>query len=434
MAAESFRGSSQAIDFDDGWLMVVHEVEQVNNRRRYFHRFVWMDAANFVRRISRRFYLRKPGVEFIAGMAWHPDDKRLVLSFSVHDTDPTLAILAAQDVRDSLQNITDYEHSCAEAIEAGRRALRVIRWGRDIREESRKGGGQQPTATIIESMICQKRIRFFITNKYDAIMKHHYDGEFYEIEELEIIKRNIVGTGVFVDIGANIGNHAIYIAKYTSIPRIILFEPNPEAISILRENLALNACGNVEDRFLGIALAKQDGQMKGVTEDRNNLGHTYFLDDAAGTVSARKGDLLLLDEPVEFIKLDVEGMEVDILSGLEQTIRRWRPTIFIEVWDRELLPFLEWCARECYRLTERFQRYPEIQNFLAKPLSNLSDKAANSAEARKIPNLLHAVAESPGDPVAWRDLARGYRDAQRTVEAALIFTMWGELDNEAGGL
>lgn len=174
--------------------------------------------------------------------------------------------------------------------------------------------------------------------------------------------------------------------------------------------------------------------MKGVTEDRNNLGHTYFLDDAAGTVSARKGDLLLLDEPVEFIKLDVEGMEVDILSGLEQTIRRWRPTIFIEVWDRELLPFLEWCARECYRLTERFQRYPEIQNFLAKPLSNLSDKAANSAEARKIPNLLHAVAESPGDPVAWRDLARGYRDAQRTVEAALIFTMWGELDNEAGGL
>ena len=54
VAAESFRGSSQAIDFDDGWLMVVHEVEQVNNRRRYFHRFVWMDAANFVHRISRR--------------------------------------------------------------------------------------------------------------------------------------------------------------------------------------------------------------------------------------------------------------------------------------------------------------------------------------------------------------------------------------------
>ena len=88
VAAESFRGSFQAIDFDDGWLMVVHEVEQVNNRRRYFHRFVWMDAANSVHRISRQFYLRKPGVEFIAGMAWHPDDKRLVLQ-ALASTTPT---------------------------------------------------------------------------------------------------------------------------------------------------------------------------------------------------------------------------------------------------------------------------------------------------------------------------------------------------------
>ena len=78
--------------------------------------------------------------------------------------------------------------------------------------------------------------------------------------------------------------------------------------------------------------------------------------------------LLLLNEPISFIKIDVEGMEVDVLSGLSETIRRWQPTIFIEVWDSKLRAFLDWCAGESYHVVATYQRYQGIQNYLIKPV------------------------------------------------------------------
>jgi hypothetical protein len=61
-------------------------------------------------------------------------------------------------------------------------------------------------------------------------------------------------------------------------------------------------------------------------------------------------------------------MEMEVLSGLHETIRRWRPTIFIEVWDSKASLFLDWCECESYHIVERYQRYEGIQNYLIKPL------------------------------------------------------------------
>jgi FkbM family methyltransferase len=197
---------------------------------------------------------------------------------------------------------------------------------------------------------------------------------FYEMEELEIIKRHYTGGGVFVDIGANVGNHVIHISRFAKARKIIVFEPNEEAISILRVNLMLNRCRNVDTRFLGIALAAREGRLRGAALFPNNLGSTFYQEDPSGEVVAIDGDTLIFDEPIKFIKIDVEGMEIDILSGLTKTIRRWRPNIFIEVWDKRLHPFLEWCECQSYCVTEQFQRYPGIQNYLIKPISNLASE------------------------------------------------------------
>jgi FkbM family methyltransferase len=120
-----------------------------------------------------------------------------------------------------------------------------------------------------------------------------------------------------------------------------VFEPNQTAISILKENLLLNQCNNVDTRFLGIALGAKKSRLRQSITDANNLGHTCYIEDASGDVQAVDGDALVLDEPVEFIKIDVEGMEIEILFGLQQTVRRWRPTIFIEVWDSKAQAFLD---------------------------------------------------------------------------------------------
>ena len=120
---------------------------------------------------------------------------------------------------------------------------------------------------IVENTINGQSISFFVTNPHDAIMKYHYQGAFYEMEELEIISRHFTEGGTFVDIGANIGNHAIYISRFLKSSRIILFEPNQSAISVLKENLLLNRCTNIDTRFLGLALAAGKSRFKQATPD-----------------------------------------------------------------------------------------------------------------------------------------------------------------------
>ena len=116
VAADHFRGGSQAIFFDSGWLFLIHEVAfDGAQRRQYRHRFVWLDGAKEIRRISRPFYFEQNSIEFAAGLAWHPDKLRLVISYGVNDIESWIATVAADDVRKLLDN--------AESLTTGTRRL-----------------------------------------------------------------------------------------------------------------------------------------------------------------------------------------------------------------------------------------------------------------------------------------------------------------------
>ncbi len=105
VAIENFRGGSQAIRFDDGWLALIHEVTFIQKRRRYHHRFVAFDAALAVRAVSRRFCFDKQPIEFAAGLAWHPDARRLVISYGVGDREAWIGTVEADDVRRLLADV-----------------------------------------------------------------------------------------------------------------------------------------------------------------------------------------------------------------------------------------------------------------------------------------------------------------------------------------
>ncbi len=108
IAAEQFSGGSQAVAFDDGWLALVHEARArpPSAQRYYQHRFVWFDEVNSLRRVSRAFFFHhKDGVEFAAGLAWHPDGKRLLVSYGVDDKEAWIATVEVQEVRDLLEQV-----------------------------------------------------------------------------------------------------------------------------------------------------------------------------------------------------------------------------------------------------------------------------------------------------------------------------------------
>jgi hypothetical protein len=71
------------------------------------------------------------------------------------------------------------------------------------------------------------RFLFFIESETDLIQEHHKCGRLYEREELEIIQKHSNGAGAFLDIGANVGNHAIFFAKVLQAPKVFVFEANP---------------------------------------------------------------------------------------------------------------------------------------------------------------------------------------------------------------
>jgi tetratricopeptide (TPR) repeat protein len=107
IAAEEFRGSSQAIEFDGGRLALVHEVlgGALDKQRIYHHRFVWFDESGVLSGVSRPFFFRKKGVEFAAGLGWHLDGKRLLISYGVDDGEAWIATVDADDVRSVLPDV-----------------------------------------------------------------------------------------------------------------------------------------------------------------------------------------------------------------------------------------------------------------------------------------------------------------------------------------
>ncbi len=225
--------------------------------------------------------------------------------------------------------------------------------------------------TVVETRIQDREIRFFVRNPDDHIQSHHLQGIFYEREELAIIARYFHEGGVFVDIGTNVGNHSIFIEKFCNPRRIINFEINPEAIGIFTLNRYLNELKSCDIGFLGVALGQREGRVSLVQPDPDNLGCTAIQPSPEGVLRCLPGDAVLAARPVDLVKIDVEGTEMDVLAGLARTIARWRPALFIEVDDTNEAAFAEWCDEQAYRRADAFQRYEGKTNFMVLPAERL---------------------------------------------------------------
>lgn len=107
VCADQFRGGTQGIVFDGGWLALVHEVRTRPNEARptYQHRFVWFDDAGRLGKVSRPFFLNDKGREFAAGLTWHPNEEQLLISYGVADSESWIALVDASEVRLLLEAI-----------------------------------------------------------------------------------------------------------------------------------------------------------------------------------------------------------------------------------------------------------------------------------------------------------------------------------------
>lgn len=104
IASDSYRGGGSVIEFEGGWLALIHESHGMPDwRRRYMHRWVWYDAFGRLARFSESFYIKDLGIEFAAGLARHPATGQILVSFGIHDRSSWLAVFSPDEIKRTLK-------------------------------------------------------------------------------------------------------------------------------------------------------------------------------------------------------------------------------------------------------------------------------------------------------------------------------------------
>lgn len=225
--------------------------------------------------------------------------------------------------------------------------------------------------TVCSNIINGRLVNFFVRSPNDVIQAHHFSGQFYELEELAIISHYFESGSVFADIGANVGNHSVYVGCFLNPARIIPIEANPVAIPYLKMNIQLNNLSAlVDDTKLGLGLSDHFGFAEAFTPVASNLGQTIMqVGQENGTIPILLGDIVFEGKHVDFLKIDVESMEINVLKGLSKLIDRCRPKIFIEVDNINISAFEQWYQDNGYSVATRFQRYDSNENYMLTPLT-----------------------------------------------------------------
>lgn len=228
-----------------------------------------------------------------------------------------------------------------------------------------------PQTNVASFTFRNRTFRFFIKNPNDVIQQHHAAGTFYELKELMLLDDYIPIGAWIVDVGANVGNHTIYFASRPTA-YVLALEPNPEAIDILRKNVALNGCTQVDLSKLGMGIGAEPGEFTlHPPTMANNLGATSLeasKPDDASTVSVVTLDEVALNlKHINLLKIDVEGMEMEVLMGAQQCIEKFRPAIYIEVQAKNVRAFSQWAQLHHYRIEKSFYPYLSIWYYVCVP-------------------------------------------------------------------
>ena len=178
--------------------------------------------------------------------------------------------------------------------------------------------------------------------------------------------RSLLSPGnTFIDVGANIGYFSLIASALVGDEgRVVALEPSLRALTQITDNIARNGVKNV--LLLSVAAGSKLNLMTLHQTTVANIGASS-LRDLTDSVGFEHVAVYTLDELIEplklspdVIKIDVEGFEFDVLSGAEQILRRYHPSVLCEVtvdWMRgrdqrpnDLFTFMEALGYRAYTI------------------------------------------------------------------------------------
>jgi len=180
----------------------------------------------------------------------------------------------------------------------------------------------------------EEKVRDFIVPDWLRIRERAWREKRKGEKEIKIIPNLLVNCNRAIDIGANVGVWSYWLSKYAK--QVESFEPNPKIFNALKNikiknvnsyNIALsNKSGSVDllipkgskgfsNQGASLSSIKVQGEHKSISIEAKCLDEYNFLD-------------------VDFIKIDVEGHEHEVIEGAQETIKKFKPTMVIEMEEK----------------------------------------------------------------------------------------------------
>jgi FkbM family methyltransferase len=149
-----------------------------------------------------------------------------------------------------------------------------------------------------------------------------------------LLEQTLMSGMTVIDIGGNIGYYALLEAQLVgSSGKVIAIEPVPRNVAQLRDNVRANERGNIEIHEL--AIGKHNGTQALYLSSKSNH-HSLLPTRSADTLMvsvSRLDDFVSAAKlpSVNLIRMDLEGYEIEILSGMQHTLKRYGPHLLIEL-------------------------------------------------------------------------------------------------------
>lgn len=168
----------------------------------------------------------------------------------------------------------------------------------------------------------------FIIRNIDILGLELINGESFEESTKDLIMNTVKKGMVVLDIGANIGYYTVKMATIVGEHgRVLAFEPNPLMVEELKTNIELNKFNNVQ--IFPLALSDKSGSLIFYNPQKGKEAHgslrqnkTFNYDNTREVKAERLDDVLRNAgvDRVDFIKIDVEGAEYEVLAGAKELL------------------------------------------------------------------------------------------------------------------
>lgn len=199
---------------------------------------------------------------------------------------------------------------------------------------------------VLKGKACKHGL--FIYNPNDTFIGRSLEnyGEWCEFE-IDLLSKFIKTGDIVIDVGANIGTHTVPFSRMVGKDgKVFAFEAQPRLEKILEANIRLNKLGNVvwANKAIGSVGGKINIPKLPLDNTEYNFGALSLSDqhqEYDGEVDMIAIDSFCSDLSPSFIKVDVEGMESDVISVARETIKRCKPILYVEnngedsskIWD-----------------------------------------------------------------------------------------------------